>query len=94
MFEAAGALLVLNFSFFQTNDQPQVDLSASNSMVNLYTCWDSASALCRLLTYAASDGDSQTPFDPSSRHTSICSDHPLEPLVGKLPLKRLIQTTV
>ncbi|XP_026743285.1 autophagy-related protein 2 homolog A-like [Trichoplusia ni] len=65
-----------------SNEQPQVDLSASNNMVTLYTCWDSASALCRLLTYAASDGDSQTPFDPSSRHTSICSDQPLEPLVG------------
>ncbi|XP_026314640.1 autophagy-related protein 2 homolog A isoform X2 [Hyposmocoma kahamanoa] len=65
-----------------SNDQPQVDLSASNNMVNLYTCWDSASALCRLLTYVASDGDSQPPFDPSSRHTSICSDQPLEPLVG------------
>ncbi|XP_063895892.1 autophagy-related protein 2 homolog A [Helicoverpa armigera] len=65
-----------------SNEQPQVDLSASNNMVTLYTCWDSASALCRLLTYAACDGDSQTPFDPSSRHTSICSDQPLEPLVG------------
>ncbi|XP_072929775.1 autophagy-related protein 2 homolog A [Epargyreus clarus] len=64
-----------------SNDQPQVDLSASNNMVNLYTCWDSASALCRLLTYAASDGDSQPPFD-RSRHTSICSDQPLEQLVG------------
>ncbi|KAI8424925.1 hypothetical protein MSG28_006837 [Choristoneura fumiferana] len=65
----------------QSKDQPQVDLSASNNMVTLYTCWDSASALCRLLTYAASDGDSQPPFDRSSRHTSICSDQPLEPLV-------------
>ncbi|XP_075983297.1 autophagy-related 2 isoform X2 [Anticarsia gemmatalis] len=65
-----------------SNDQPQVDLSASNNMVTLYTCWDSASALCRLLTYAACDGDSQPPFDPSSRHTSICSDQPLEQLVG------------
>ncbi|KAL4717909.1 hypothetical protein ACJJTC_001327, partial [Scirpophaga incertulas] len=26
--------------------------------------------------------DSQPPFDPSSRHTSICSDQPLEQLVG------------
>ncbi|KAL0869015.1 hypothetical protein ABMA27_007335, partial [Loxostege sticticalis] len=65
-----------------SSEQPQVDLSASNNMVNLYTCWDSASALCRLLTYVASDGDSQPPFDPSSRHTSICSDQPLEQLVG------------
>ncbi|KAI5633052.1 hypothetical protein NE865_14270 [Phthorimaea operculella] len=65
-----------------TNDQPQVDLSASNNMVNLYTCWDSASALCRLLTYVASDGDSLPPYDTTSRHTSICSDHPLEPLVA------------
>ncbi|KAM3960547.1 LOW QUALITY PROTEIN: autophagy-related protein 2 homolog A-like [Aphomia sociella] len=65
-----------------SSEQPQVDLSASNNMVNLYTCWDSASALCRLLTYAASDGDSQPPFDPSSRHTSICSDQPLEQLIG------------
>ncbi|XP_028161137.1 autophagy-related protein 2 homolog A-like isoform X2 [Ostrinia furnacalis] len=64
------------------SEQPQVDLSASNNMITLYTCWDSASALCRLLTYAASDGDSQPPFDPSSRHTSICSDQPLEQLVG------------
>ncbi|XP_052756582.1 autophagy-related protein 2 homolog A isoform X3 [Galleria mellonella] len=64
------------------SEQPQVDLSASNNMVSLYTCWDSASALCRLLTYAAADGDSQPPFDPSSRHTSICSDQPLEQLVG------------
>lgn len=65
-----------------SNEQPQVDLSASNNMVTLYTCWDSASALCRLVTYAACDGDSQPPFDPSSRHTSICSDQPLEQLVG------------
>ncbi|XP_050353796.1 autophagy-related protein 2 homolog A [Nymphalis io] len=64
-----------------SNDQPQVDLTASNNMVNMYTCWDSASALCRLVTYIASDGDSQPPFD-RSRHTSICSDQPLEPLVG------------
>ncbi|XP_059053209.1 autophagy-related protein 2 homolog A isoform X2 [Achroia grisella] len=64
------------------SEQPQVDLSASNNMVSLYTCWDSASALCRLLTYAAADGDSQPPFDPSSRHTSICSDQPIEQLVG------------
>ncbi|XP_028031335.1 autophagy-related protein 2 homolog A isoform X2 [Bombyx mandarina] len=64
------------------NDYPQVDLSASNNMVTVHTCWDSASALCRLLTYVASDGDSQPPYDASSRHTSICSDHPLEPLVG------------
>ncbi|XP_045776886.1 autophagy-related protein 2 homolog A [Maniola jurtina] len=64
-----------------SNDQPQVDLTASNNMVNMYTCWDSASALCRLVTYVASDGDSQPPFD-RSRHTSICSDQPLEPLVG------------
>ncbi|XP_047512068.1 autophagy-related protein 2 homolog A isoform X1 [Pieris napi] len=63
------------------NDQPQVDLTASNNMVNLYTCWDSASALCRLLTYVASDGDALPPFE-HSRHTSICSDQPLEPLVG------------
>ncbi|RVE41481.1 hypothetical protein evm_013868 [Chilo suppressalis] len=65
-----------------TSDGPQMDLSASNNIVNLYTCWDSASALCRLLTYVASDGDCQPPFDPSSRHTSICSDQPLEQLVG------------
>ncbi|XP_049877954.1 autophagy-related protein 2 homolog A isoform X2 [Pectinophora gossypiella] len=65
-----------------TNEQPQVDLSASNNMVTLYTCWDSASALCRLLTYVASDGDSQPPYDPASRHTSICEEPPLEPLVG------------
>ncbi|CAK1550463.1 unnamed protein product [Leptosia nina] len=64
-----------------SNDQPQVDLTASNNMVNLYTCWDSASALCRLLTYVASDGDANAPFE-HSRHTSICSDQPLEPLVG------------
>ncbi|KAF9415449.1 hypothetical protein HW555_006871, partial [Spodoptera exigua] len=63
-------------------DQPHVDLSASNNMVTLHTCWDSASALCRLVTYAAMDGDSQPPFDRSSRHTSICSDQPLEQLVG------------
>lgn len=64
------------------SDSPLVDLSASNNMVHLYTCWDSASALCRLVTYVACDGDSQPPFDSSSRHTSICSDQPLEPLVG------------
>ncbi|XP_038206483.1 autophagy-related protein 2 homolog A [Zerene cesonia] len=63
-----------------TNDQPQVDLTASNNMVNMYTCWDSASALCRLLTYVASDGDSNPPYI-RSRHTSICSDQ-LEQLVG------------
>ncbi|CAB3245611.1 unnamed protein product [Arctia plantaginis] len=66
----------------QSNEMPQVDLSASNNMVTLHTCWDSASALCRLLTYAACDGDSQLPFDRSSRHTSICSDQPIEQLVG------------
>ncbi|KAG6455439.1 hypothetical protein O3G_MSEX009232 [Manduca sexta] len=65
-----------------SNEQPQVDLSASNNMVTVHTCWDSASALCRLVTYVACDGDSQPPFDPSSRHTSICSDQPLETLVG------------
>ncbi|XP_061721748.1 autophagy-related protein 2 homolog A [Cydia pomonella] len=64
-----------------SKEQPQVDLSASNNMVTLYTCWDSASALCRLLTYAAADGDAQPPMDRCSRHASICSDQP-EPLVG------------
>nr|XP_032521556.1 autophagy-related protein 2 homolog A [Danaus plexippus plexippus] len=62
-----------------SQDHPQVDLTASNNMVTMFTCWDSASALCRLLTYVASDGDSQT-YD--SRHTSLCSDQPLEQLVG------------
>ncbi|XP_022818068.1 autophagy-related protein 2 homolog A isoform X1 [Spodoptera litura] len=63
-------------------NQPHVDLSASNNMVTLHTCWDSASALFRLLTYASMDGDSTPPIDRSSRHTSICSDQPLEQLVG------------
>ncbi|XP_050674952.1 autophagy-related protein 2 homolog A isoform X2 [Leptidea sinapis] len=63
------------------SDQPQVDLSASNNMINVYTCWDSASALCRLVTYIACDGDSHQPYD-RSRHTSICSDQPIEQLVG------------
>ncbi|CAH2094707.1 unnamed protein product [Euphydryas editha] len=63
------------------NNHPQVELTASNNMVNLYTCCDSASALCRLVTYIASDGDSQPPAE-RSRHTSICSDHTGEPLVG------------
>ncbi|XP_053613848.1 autophagy-related protein 2 homolog A [Plodia interpunctella] len=64
-----------------SSEQPQVDLSASNNMVTIYTCWDSAHALCRLLTYCAMDGDTQPPYEACGRHTSICSEH-TEPLVG------------
>ncbi|GBP70052.1 Autophagy-related protein 2 homolog A [Eumeta japonica] len=63
---------------------PHVDLCASNNAVHVRTCWDSASALCRLLTYVAGDGDSQPPVQSvqGSRHTSFCSDRGEETLVG------------
>ncbi|KPJ18275.1 Autophagy-related protein 2-like A [Papilio machaon] len=56
-----------------SGEQPQVEVTASNNQVSVYTCWDSASALCRLLTYAAADGDSRppAPAPPSPRH-SLC----------------------
>ncbi|XP_041969393.1 autophagy-related protein 2 homolog A isoform X2 [Aricia agestis] len=60
---------------------PALSVTASNNMVNVYTCWDSASALCRLLTYAAADGDSAPPRARSNR-TSVCSDSTAETLVG------------
>ncbi|CAH2045147.1 unnamed protein product, partial [Iphiclides podalirius] len=62
-------------------EQPQVELTACNNQVSVHTCWDSASALCRLLTYAAADGDSLPPLQRSPRH-SLCSERPLEQLVG------------
>ncbi|XP_013170925.1 PREDICTED: autophagy-related protein 2 homolog A isoform X1 [Papilio xuthus] len=66
-----------------SGEQPQVEVTASNNQVSVHTCWDSASALCRLLTYAAADGDARppAPAPPSPRH-SLCSDPPLETLVG------------
>lgn len=63
---------------------PHVDLCASNNAVNVRTCWDSASALCRLVTYIAADGDTTALTDTSGRHSSFCSDRTDEPLLAGL----------
>ncbi|XP_068618840.1 autophagy-related protein 2 homolog A [Battus philenor] len=66
-----------------SSDQPHVELTASNNQVSVHTCWDSASALCRLLTYAAADGDSVPPVPPATRSPRhSLSEPPLEQLVG------------
>ncbi|CAG4954291.1 unnamed protein product [Parnassius apollo] len=53
------------------SEQPRVELTASNNQVSVHTCWDSASALCRLLTYAASDGDAAPPHASHSPRSSL-----------------------
>lgn len=74
--------------YFQSDEtHPHLDLCASNNALNIRTCWDSASALCRLVTYISLDGDNMQPVDPASRHASFCSDQ-AEPLVGKWPFCR------
>lgn len=70
------------FHFQSDETHPHMDLCASNNALNVRTCWDSASALCRLVTYIAVDGDNLPPGDPASRHASFCSDQ-TEPLIGK-----------
>lgn len=45
---------------------PHIDLRASNDMVHIRTCADSARALTQLLTYYASDGDLTAPTEATS----------------------------
>lgn len=54
---------------------PHIDLRASNNIVHIRTCSDSARALMQLITYFASDGDLIKVEEEISTSNSFSSPH-------------------
>ncbi|XP_054259234.1 autophagy-related protein 2 homolog A [Macrosteles quadrilineatus] len=61
-------ICVLDLGLFELSlrmsESPRVDLRASNNVVHIRTCSDSARLLAQLITYLASSGDLETPESP------------------------------
>lgn len=71
--------LKLSKSSKQSNTllQPEVDLRMAVNVIHIRTCADSAFALCRLISYLASDGDKSSVEEQTTEFEGVDQDEPI-----------------
>ena len=84
--------LSLNLNDKVCNRIPRVDLRASNNVLHIRTCSDSARALTQLLTYFANDGDLAP--NPDSTENVIPKSKDEETLLGNENISNLSKSQV
>lgn len=85
--------LSLNLNDKLSNRMPRVDLRASNNVLHVRTCSDSARALTQLLTYFASDGD-LAPNPENVENVNIVKSKDEESLLGNENVSYLSKSQV
>lgn len=73
---------------------PRVDLRASNNMLHVRTCSDSARALIQLLTYFANDGDLLPNMETTESTITVPSSGDEESLLGNECINTLSKSQV
>lgn len=79
-------LFELSLRLSDQQNLPKLDLKASNNILHIRTCADSAAALAQLITYFASDGDLAVNDELSNSDRSSQGGKPPEPEVANLDL--------